>query len=331
MSWKKEFMNTGDDLVVRTEKKEKIYRQYLVDNVNYDLEIFIRKEYVNNAVPVLVPTYMPNQLATRLTQACVASIKRYTSIPTEVWLIDNGSPKIQLEQFLLDAEINTVLNKTEPIAPRFRNFTAKVNHWLRRGIRGHALQSQDGSYANAVGLELGVRVIPQDVKYVVTLHSDTLVLDANWLPFFLSKITDKTRISAFRRDPGRVNAAHIGGLLFDYQLYKELNANFFHNLRQERYPDRPEYDVGDYLSIRFEQAGYDFFVAENTFNTPDLPIKTQKRPILQDMPCDRCINDQGEIFFAHLGRGATKAFGTYSKGLGPEEWVEIANSLGISA
>jgi hypothetical protein len=313
--------------ICRNQKKEVRFQEFEIDRLTYILEVYKRRDHCSEAIPVLVPTYMPNPLAAQLTSACLASLKKYADPPIEIWLIDNGSPAISTREFINDDAINVVLNKTEPVAPRFRGVSEKLKHWLKRGIRGQALQSQDISYANAIGLELGIRMIPEDSDFVVTLHSDTLVLDPNWLSYLLSKFSEKVRISAFRQDPGRVRAAHIGGMVLDFQLYRSLGANFFHNMRQERHSDRPEYDVGDFLSIAFQAAGFDFFIARNTFNSPDLNISEPDRTILEELPCDICINDDNRAFFAHLGRGSTKSFGIYSKGLGPKEWIEIADIL----
>lgn len=321
-------MITGvDRTICRNKKKEVQSQEFEIDQLTYVLEVYQRRDYCSKAIPVIVPTYMPNQLALQLTSACLASLKKYSDPPIEIWLIDNGSPITSTRDFIDDDAINVVLNKTEPIAPKFRGLTEKLKHWVKRGIRGQALQSQDGSYANAIGLELGVRIIPEDSDFAVTLHSDTLVLDPNWLSYLLSKFSEKVRISAFRQDPGRVRAAHIGGMVFDFQVFRSLGAEFFHNLRQERYPDRPEYDVGDHLSLVFKAAGLDLFIARNTFNSPGLNISEPDRTILEELPCDLCINDDNRVFFAHLGRGSTKSFGIYSKGLGPKEWIAIADSL----
>ncbi len=47
---------------------------------------------------------------------------------------------------------------------------------------------------------------------------------------------------------------------------------------------------------------------------------------LRDLHSDKCFDDEGDLFFAHMGRGTPKAKGIYNqKGKTyPEEWINYA-------
>ena len=187
-------------------------------------------------------------------------------------------------------------------------------------------QLNNGAYANAVGLELGCAFINQDTKLVFTMHSDTLVLKKGWLSFLMSKLNEKVRAVACWTDNIRVNALHIGGLLFDYSLFRSFNMDFLPNIDKARFPDRPEYDVGDLITLKLSDNGYNYYSCKNTYNDPSLVEVIPDNHPLKNIHSDRCFDDEGDLFFAHMGRGTSKSSGTYKQEgkTYPREWIVFA-------
>jgi hypothetical protein len=159
------------------------------------------------------------------------------------------------------------------------------------------------------------------------MHYDTLVTKYGWLAHFKSKLTERNRAIAFRRDKIRIEALHIAGLLLDFTLFEPLKMSFLPNLHQERYPDLPEYDVGDQLTLQLRANGLGNDVLSNTFNNPEfsewVPVDS---PFRQMLSCDLCFDDQRDVIFMHLGRGIPKLTGKHKRsGLFPDQWIEFAD------
>jgi SAM-dependent methyltransferase len=264
-------------------------------------------------------------MSKEITRVCIQSINKYTTEPHEIWVVDNNSP-VKYSRWLNDIPfINVVFNKTEPI----NSFSAKKYRTFRLFNRPKiGNQFKDASYANAIGLEIGIRCIEPSSKYVFTMHSDTLVLKNNWLNYFKSKLNDEVKVTSFRRDPRRVNALHIGGMLIDFTLFKKLNMSFMPNMRQERYPDLPEYDVGDRITLEILKNNYKTFVCKNTFNNPELEKYIPDSNPLKYLHVDKSFDDNKNIIFLHLGRGIVKSIGEYKQRgkTTPQQWIRFAEN-----
>ena len=115
----------------------------LLDGHSYT--VFIKRQVVQraDAPRLVIVSYLPNPRTKVLLKTAIASIRRYTDCPYELWVIDNNSPLENIEWLLEERYINLVFNRTA--APEF------------------------GSYANAIGLEIAVKSIDADSQYVMTL------------------------------------------------------------------------------------------------------------------------------------------------------------------
>ena len=103
--------------------------------------------------------------------------------------------------------------------------------------------------------------------------------------------------------------------------------SFMPNMRQERYPNLPEYDVGDDITIKLKSIGYDIYHPRNTFNNPSLVELIDKKSPFYQLASDRCFDEENEIFYMHLGRGTHKSEGTYTsknQKTTAEEWIRFA-------
>jgi small nuclear ribonucleoprotein (snRNP)-like protein len=304
-------------------------RQISIDEQVYQVEI-LRRVYLDEAATrIVIASFIVNDTARDILRVCIESIRKFTTEDVEIWVVDNASDEQYvswLTQF--DDKLNLVLNRTEPINPlrkppgvvqRVRRFLAASNLPAR--------QLHDGSYANAIALELGRLCIAPSSHTVFTMHSDTLVTKHGWLSYLKSKLTEKVRAVAFARDKIRVHALHIAGLLLDYTLFDALQMSFLPNMRQERYPDMPEYDVGDKITLQLRAHGLGTFVVPNTYNNPELSTRlTSASPFTQMSPCDLCFDDDWDVFYMHMGRGTVKSTDMYKRAgkIYPKQWVEFA-------
>ena len=75
-----------------------------------------------DAPRLVVVSYQPNALATRIVSICLRALQRYTTVPHELWVVDNHSP-VEHAGWLRDFPgINLVLNCTEPLPPEGRTW-----------------------------------------------------------------------------------------------------------------------------------------------------------------------------------------------------------------
>jgi glycosyltransferase involved in cell wall biosynthesis len=303
---------------------------YSLESKEYKVTVHSRHQSRSDTVKIIIPVYLFNEESFRISEVCIESVINNTPENHEIWVVDNNSTNNYSKLLNEIIGINLIANHTEPIDPlvNLDRADASIFGKMKNLIMSPSQPSQlnHGAYANAVGLELGCNFINQDTKLVFTMHSDTLVLKKGWLSFLMSKLNDKVRAVACWTDIIRVNALHIGGLLFDYSLFRSLNMDFLPNIGKSRYPDMPEYDVGDLITLKLLENGYDHYSCKNTYNDPSLVEIIPDNHPLKNIHSDRCFDEEGELFFAHMGRGTPKSRGTYKqKGKTyPKEWIQFA-------
>lgn len=283
----------------------------LIDKKTYDVEFIQQVTQPSNAPRLVIVAYQPNQQAQDILKTCIQTINCLTPENHELWVIDNNSPRKNLEWLLKQSNINIVLNRTEPV-PRVK----KQNHiFLRKKQKN---QQNHGSYANAIGLEIATHLIDPQSQYFMTLHMDTMPCKNGWLSYLQSKIENKIGAVGVRMDKTRTSAGvlHVLGYMVNFQLFKKLKLNFF--------PRLPEYDVGDLVTIRLRQAGYEVFACPNTLWQPELTEKISNHSPLKFLKVDRSFDDKNNVIFLHLGRGIRKASGEIKNGATSEEWIKYA-------
>jgi hypothetical protein len=219
-----------------------------------------------------------------------------------------------LAEALLDIpHLHVVLNRTEPLPPQGR----RCWPWQKEGT------SQDqwewGSYANAVALELGLRLIDPATRYVMFLHMDILACQRGWLNRFQERLNDKVAAVGARMVKNRVpeGVLHIFGYMVDYAVFRRLGLSLF--------PDLPRYDVGDYVTVALRQAGYQV----EAFPTyPDDPAQAERlapASPFHGLYVGYNVDENGHVFFAHLGRAVRKTTSHQDHGITPEAWLQLAH------
>lgn len=254
-------------------------------NNKFQIEVLRRQRATNEAVTILIPCH--NGL--ELTKITVASIRKFTTTPYELWVIDNASTDGTVDWLREQSDLNVVFNHT---GTHPKDDSGKGTIWWK--------QNFGGSVANAIGLEMGARVC--HTHWIFVMHNDALPIRVGWLEEMLSKTNDRVRGVSTRRDPSRVHAMHQSGMLFDFTLFKELRMTFA--------PNMPEYDVGDGITLSLEKNGYDCYYFQNTFNDPTLlSLPVWNGHWLEEIYCDKTLNSENEPFYLHLGRGTLQAAG----------------------
>lgn len=270
-----------------------------LDGQNY--KVFIRK-HINESpeVPRLViAAYLPNKTAVDVLKCCIDSIKKYTDTPYELWVVDNNSPEKYIKLFYEDKDINIILNKTDPEGDK-----------------------NQGSYRNAIQLELAAHFVSSDTKYFMTLQQDIAVCKKGWLKFLMSKFTDEVRGVGVRMEKTRVTdgCLHSLGAMFDFQLFRKLGLSY--------YPELPALDVADKISIAFKDNGYVIYATGNTLWDKHLVEEISENSIFKNFNVDRSLDDEGDVIFLHLGRSVLRAVGNFQgdkKLKNIETWIKFIN------
>jgi glycosyltransferase involved in cell wall biosynthesis len=102
------------------------------------------------------------------TRLCLRSIRKFTSYPYEVIVVDNNSHDESLEYL-------------------------KSLGWIRLIERRSQANEPGGGYAHAAGLDLGLENC--NTEFFVSMHSDTFVRRQNWLTDLVSYFGDDENIA----------------------------------------------------------------------------------------------------------------------------------------
>lgn len=281
-----------------------------IEGRNYQVEVYRNISLAPDAPRLAVVSNLRNDAAASILKVCLEGIARFTPEPHEVWVIDNNSPASQTEWLKEQLGINVALNRTEPLPPESQEA-------MKAGVPGSQLQW--GSYANAIGLELAVRLIDPQTRYLMTMHMDTLPCRSGWLSYLKGKLVNGTGAAGVRFDRTRTpeGILHVLGYMVDFRLFTKLELDFF--------PRLPEFDVGDLVTTRLREAGFKVFASPNTLWEPQLVESISQGSPFKDLPVDRSFDDEGNVFFLHLGRGVRKSTGDHRTGITVDEWVRIAH------
>lgn len=288
--------------------KGTLRRWIWLDGRLYRLDVLRQVEHPAVDAPrLLIVSYLPNEQAFHILRVCVQAIQRFTPEPHEIWVVDNNSPRPQANRLLELCNVNIVFSRTEPRphgARLFPNITQQKD-W--------------GSYANAVALEIGARLIDLNTQFLMTMHMDVMPCREGWLSFLRGKINKHVRASGVRMDTARIKEGilHVLGYMVDFQLFRQLKLDFF--------PQLPNYDVGDRAIVQLRQAGFDVFACPNSLWDEKLLDTLPEQSPFHSLHVDRSFDDAGNVIFLHLGRGVRKSSGELVKGTATEEWVQFAD------
>lgn len=291
-------------------------RDLVVDGRRYELEIRSTHVMPPHAPRLLTVSYLPTPQAVDLLRSSLLSYQRFTPQPHELWVVDNNSPPEHLAWLLETPGVNVALNHTEPIPPQKRGAAGLAARLRRRYGQVHW-----GSYANAIGLELGVRLIDPQTTELWAFHMDTLVCNPQWLPFLQSKLDATTRIAGVRLDRRRVaeGLVHVLGYLLDFQLFRRMGLDFL--------PALPGLDVGDRVSVELRKAGYALYATPNTLTDPEAQRLIPAASPLRAWEGELALDDDGNVILVHLNRGIKRSRISGLPGNTVEDWKALAETV----
>ena len=160
-----------------------------------------------------------------------------------------------------------------------------------------------GSNANASGIIKGMEYVTND--WVFVAHCDVCVTSERFYSSVFSKVKEGNMMVGTVLDPSRIkiNAIHVSGFLIDAVISRKINY-FPRDLGNGIH-----LDVGDDATLYCRENNVKHFCFRNTFNSPFLINNIDKK--YQDIYCDRCLDDDDNVIFMHLGRGIPKTNNTY--------------------
>lgn len=277
--------------------KKNGYDKQLIEIEKSDFEVYIKKNKKTSveAPRIIVVSYQPNHQTSKLLQLCMDSIIKFTDSPYELWIIDNNSPLDNIKWLDNYKNVNIAFIRTN--------------------------QNLEGSFANALALEVGAKLIEPESKYLLSFHEDIVVCRYGWLSYLQSKINQNIRAAGFRLTKARVpeGVLHVCGYLIDFQLFKKLGLSYM--------PELPAFDVGDKAIYELRKNGYDIFATPNTFDDHKLEDIISDNLMVKNLNTTRAFNDKNEVIYMHLGRGVPKTENNYVK-KGPatfEQWEDYVN------
>jgi len=298
--------------------------EIVINNRKYNVEIIKRNKEKSSDIVIATVTYIKSKVALEMTKAAIASIKKFTNVDYELWIVDNNSPEYFVKELTKIENVNFILNRTLPIPPL--SFNENIFNLLWKLVKGDNIQLRYGAYANGLGLELipyvFSHIFSYEPKYLFVMHNDILATKEGWLSYLISKINQEIKGVALYTVNIRYKTMHVSGLLFDFSLFNKLKMSFL--------PDYPRYsyDAGDLITIRLREHGYSYFICPNTYNNPSLITKIPENSPFR-LHSVKAFDDNGNITFMHMGRGTPKAMKIYKKSgkTYPDQWLKFARNF----
>tara|TARA_R100000008_G_C3449891_1_gene98790 strand:- start:55 stop:522 length:468 start_codon:yes stop_codon:yes gene_type:complete len=124
---------------------------------------------------------------------------------------------------------------------------------------------------------------------------------------------------------GRIGALHVSGLLIERGLAKEVPSIY---PEWDNESDSWKLDVGDAFTRHCRETGVEYYCFQNTHNNN---VTCDLAPPYNEMSCDRVVDEQGQVFYLHLGRGSLKQVGKYYKRNNFKEWEQFVKEGIISS
>lgn len=281
--------------------------------------LFIRNK---NNIALIVATYQPNEKASKLLRVCIDSFLKINRNNLSLWVVDVGSPShknlVRPDDY---SEVNFILSDHIPRSWSGIPFRKKIISKLLLKKK-----PRNGSFANGWTLNLAHKIFQEinyNPEYLMTLQSDIIFTKKTIIEELLAMFDKETAAVGVREQLNygkKVKILHSLGCLWKYKVLKSIGCDFM--------PNMPEWDVGEKLISKAFKFGYKTKSLECTFSNTDAFKKINDEEVRNLENIDRCLNENGEILFMHLGRGITNTKKGFSrKGLTIERWEEICNRL----
>jgi hypothetical protein len=153
--------------------------------------------------------------------------------------------------------------------------------------------------ANAEGIKIGSVFVR--APWVLILHCDTFVTSEKFFAAIEQKINDGYRLIGTQRypNPSAENCYHCSGIVADAEI--ACCADY----------SKKRIDACEDLTFYCRERNIKRNCFRNTFNMPELVNTIPDK--WRGLHVDRCVDDDNNVIFLHLGRGIPKTRHTYNK------------------
>lgn len=224
-------------------------------NKTYKIKYNFEKNYrvQRDKITILIP----HKNTPVFLEILLESLNKFTITPWEAIVVDVSSK-------------NCHLKAAEQVVAKYKNvkFICHIN--LITDYLFNRIKIYNGSMGNAIGLQIGASF--SNSKYAFACHCDTMLLKHGWDKIFLNLINDKTKAIGVSHDQIRIGAVHASGIMFDLELFKKLNGDFF-PVFEKGYKTRCVLDVADMITAVLHRNNYKVHTVLNTLNNPSLKEK----------------------------------------------------------
>ena len=176
-----------------------------------------------------------------------------------------------------------------------------------------------GSEANAEAIEIALKMV--DTELVFITHCDTCVVSNNFFGYIIDKYDNGNKVVGTQVDthPNRIKALHVLGLLSNTDIAKCVKYMPHYEQGQQIM------DVGDELTKYCRDNDIEHYCFRNTFNDPTIVCNS----IYENFRVDRCVDENNNVIFMHLGRGIPKTQGQCwkKKWVSLAQWIEFCNRV----
>ena len=251
-----------------------------------------------DSISVIIPSYHSRDL----TIICLKSLERFrpSDLNINYFVVENTEDVSYKDEVVSLAENVRWTNNNYVIGP-----------------------DESGSSQNASAIEISKEHIKDD--FVFLAHCDVCVTNDTFFTTLFEKIEENELIGPlFDVCEERIGALHVSGLFMRTELMKKID--FF----PRRIDENSRMDVGDAATLYCRENDLKHYCLKNTYNNPEVESNiTDDR--FKEFKVVRCVDDESNVIFMHLGRGIPKTIGTYQKANGKrvylEDWVKFCKEI----
>ena len=292
-----------------------------IDGRRYTLSVLQRTSHPPEIPRLVIAAYQAEEQSHHLLRVCLTAIRKFTPEPHELWVVDRTTRREYRRWLLEQPGLNVVFLHDIPLMRSQRGLGFRLR-MLTLDQRDREARVQ-GSYANAVQLEIAAALIDPQARRLMTLQMDTMPTAPYWLSFLLSKFDDQTGAVGVRLEThkGPPPFPHSLGCLVDWQLFLRYRLSFL--------PDLPRWDVLHKAIAELVDRGYRIWCCRNTYAEPELIKSLPAESPYRSLHVDRTLDDSGNVIFLHLGRGIEKSSSgqTPPGRTSPADWTRFAGRI----
>ena len=189
--------------------------------------------------------------------------------------------------------------------------------WIKNHSK-NTINNNKHAWGNAEGIEIGLK--NSSSEYVFMCHNDVAAVHPDWMKILYDKAKIGYKMVGTRFDnpeSERIGALHISGLLIERNLALKVPSIY---PEWDKDSKTWKLDVGDAYTRYCRENNIKYYCFRNTHNKNiNFPLQ---EPYGQ-MTYDRVVDDDGNVFYMHLGRGSLKQSLKYYKKNNFNDWASF--------